>query len=127
LTPVLATAEASRRLIHFSAARSNSGLRATTRTAIHAGDGLQLDHMLAKALFPRIQDLFELGDHRLRRRVMDWKNTDRLAAHPILIETQDGLDGGAALYAIANHKHQIFRGIGPDRARVSSQNFPGAS
>jgi len=31
-----------------------------------------------------------------------------LAAHPILIETQDGLDGGAALYAIANHKHQIF-------------------
>jgi len=67
--------------------------------------------MLAKALFPGIQDLFELGDHRLRRRVMDRKNTDRLAAHPILIKTQDGLDGRAALDAIANHEYQIFLGI----------------
>jgi hypothetical protein len=99
------------------------GLARHHEDGIHAGDGLQLDHMLAKALFPRIQDLFELGDHRLRRRVMDWKNTDRLAAHPILIETQDGLDGGAALYAIANHKHQIFRGIGPDRARFRRKTF----
>jgi len=54
---------------------------------------------------------------------MDRKNTDRLAAHPILIETQDGLDGGAALYAIANHEHQIFRGIGSDRARFRRETF----
>jgi hypothetical protein len=47
---------------------------------------------------------------------MDRENTDRLAAHPILVETQDGIDGRAALKSIANHEHQIFRWVGPDRA-----------
>ena len=62
-------------------------------------------------------------DQRLRRRVMDRENADRLAAHPVLVETQDGVDGRAALNAIANHDDQIFRGIGPDRARLRREAF----
>src|SRR3981081_3680205 len=79
--------------------------------------------MLAEAVFARVQDFFELGDQRLGLRIMDWKNADRLAAHPILVEAEDGVDGGAALGSVADDDEQILRWVGPDRTWLCREAF----
>src|ERR1700730_11944485 len=54
---------------------------------------------------------------------MDRKNADRLAAHPILVETQDGVDCRAALRSVADDDEQIFCWVGPDRTGFCREAF----
>jgi hypothetical protein len=69
------------------------------------------------------QNLLEFGDQRLRLRVMDRKNTDRLAAHPILVEAEDGVDGRPALSSVADDDEQIVRWVGSDRTGSCREAF----
>jgi hypothetical protein len=98
----------------FRGGAQHFGLARYHEDGVQAAHGLQLDQMLAEAVFPRIQNFFEFGHQRLGLRAMDRKNTDRLAAHPILVEAEDGVDGRAALGSVADDDEQIVRWVGPD-------------
>ena len=98
-------------------------MRLTTRIAFSRAIGLEFDHVLRQAGLASIHDLFNLGDDRLRRAVMHRKHADRLAAHPIAVETQDGFDCRPTIVAAALNEQQIARavdayGVGPDAETV---------
>ena len=99
------------------------GLARHNEDGVQAAHGLQLDQMLAEAVFPRIQNFFEFGHQRLGLRAMDRKNTDRLAAHPILVEAKDSIDSGAALGSVADDEKQVVCWVGPDRTGFCREAF----
>ena len=99
------------------------GLARHHEDGVHAAHGLQLDQTLAKAVFPRVQNFFELGNQRLGLRAMDRKNTDRLAGHPIFVEAEDGVDGRAALGSVADDENQVVCRVGPDRTWFCREAF----
>ena len=57
----------SSRVIQVAAVCSIAGFRLTTMTALRRTDRLELDDVLAEAVFAGIHDLFQFRDDRLRR------------------------------------------------------------
>ena len=88
---------------------------------VQPADRLELDHALAEPALAGIHDLLELGDERLGRGVAHRIDADRLAAHPIGVEAQHGLDRGAALGAAALDQQQIADRIGADGAGLDGK------
>src|ERR1700728_3744297 len=82
---------------------------------------LEFDHVLAQPALPGGHDLLDLGDDRLRRRVANWKYADRLAAHPIAVEAEHGVDGGTALRSGALDDHEVARVIDAHRVGLDAE------
>lgn len=92
------------------------GLAADHHDGVEPADDLEFDDAGAQAGVAGIHDLFQFGDDRLRRAVGDRVDADRLAAHPIDIEAQRGVNRGAPLRAGALNQ----TGCSPDHCAPAS-------
>ena len=96
---------------------------ADDQNGVLTADRLQLDHALAQAAVAAIDDVVELRNDRLGCAVDQWVDPNRLAPHPIGIEAQHGIHGGAAVGGVALDDDEIARRIGPNRARLGGEIF----
>ena len=111
----------SSRLIQLPAVLRKFRFARNHQNRVHAPDRQELDDVVAQSAFAGIHDLFKLGDHRLRVAVLHRKDSDRLSAHPIDVETERGLDRRTALGSRALNEQQIARGVRSHDPRPSGK------
>ena len=83
---------------------------------VEAADRSKIDDVLAETVLARIHDLFEFRDDGFRATVDDRKNSDRLTAHPVEVETERGIHRRAAFRAAALYEKEISRRVGANHS-----------
>src|SRR3984893_16787677 len=68
-----------------------SWLLAHHQDGVEPTNRLKFYKILAETIVAGIHDLFEFRDHGFRTAVDDRKNPDRLAAHPVEVEAERGI------------------------------------
>ena len=99
------------------------GLPRDNKNGVLSSDRLQLDDILSEATLPRINDPFELRDDRLGCAVGDRIDADGLAAHPIGIKAEYGLNGRTAVGRVALDYKQVATRLRAYHAWLGSEVF----
>ena len=99
----------------------HGGLTGDGQYCISPGYDLEFYDILTESAFLGIQYLLQFGDDGLRIAILNGKNSDRLPAHPIDIETKRRLDGGTTFWPAALNEQDIARGVDANRARFGGK------
>ncbi len=91
--------------------------------AVHARYRLELDHPLPDPAFLGLEDLLELGDHRIGRGRLQRIEAHRLVAQPLHVEARDRGERIAPLGDGALDHHQVASRVDADGARTRHEVF----